>query len=703
MNGKFDKARILDLAERQVKAGRLEEAIAEYNKLLAAGADDVGLNNTVGDLYAQLGRTEQAIKAFQTAASHYESKGYHSQALAVCKKITKLDPENVIIIVRMADLFSSQGFIAEAKREYLRAEQKLRREKRTKELIFLYDKLVKLDRDNASFKLSLADLFRQEGFVEEAVAQLNDAAAVYLGRNEAAEAEKIIQQAQWLKEGDQRTLTNLVEVLRKTNRKKYAIEVISEILKKDEENIHFRVILGALHLEERELDRAEQVLSAVVAEHPLEAKARIKLGKVYALQNMPAKAFLLFSPLLAGLIKKGKDDKAIGLLGIVLSAEHLHLPALEKLATIYKTQNDPERLELVYRVILEEARRRQLSEKMFVALAELLELCPKDEELIREYRSLRRELGFIDEKNGEADMLAASEAEEADIDFLLTKADLYISQGLIRNARRILENLSLRFPHSVKVEEKISSLEKIKIKIQPDEIRDRVGKVQEIETKIEATPELAKTFLSLIQDEEGPGKRVTSADIFADTEILPLPSEEEAQKRYYDLSDKIEEELGLLQKVFAQQMRGDISILEKELGDIVKDFREQVKRKVDAKDFETRFHLGLAYLEQGLFEEAIEEFLLASEDPGRAMECYSIISKAYRDKGDWDEALKWLEESRKRVEDGTDEHFALDYERALILEEKGDRILALELYQKIKDWNPKYRSVRKKVKSLSSS
>jgi tetratricopeptide (TPR) repeat protein len=299
-------------------------------------------------------------------------------------------------------------------------------------------------------------------------------------------------------------------------------------------------------------------------------------------------------------------------------------------------------------------------------------------------------------------MLAASEAEEADIDFLLGKAELYVSQGLIRNARRILENLSLRFPHSAKIGEMSSALEKVKAEIKPEEIRNRVGKVQEMETKIEATPELAKTFLSLIQDEGSTEKRVTSADIFADTEILPLPSEETPEKRYYDLSDKIGEEIGLLQRIFAQQMRGDISILEKELGEIVKDFRDQVRRKVGARDFETRFHLGLAYLEQGLFEEAVEEFLLASEDCGRTMECYSIISKAYREKGDWGEALKWLEESLKKVQEGTEEFFALEYERALLLEEKGDKAGALEIFQKVKGWNTKYRDVRKRVKSLIS-
>jgi len=417
MNERIDRARILEMAERQVKAGRIEEAISEYKKLASGEGADPGVNNIIGDLYVQLGRNDEAIKAFQVFAAHLESKGSYSQALAIYKKITKLDPENVIIIVRMADLLSSQGFIPEAKREYLRAEQRLRREKRTKELIFLYDKLIKLERDNVNFKINLAELFRQEGFIEEAVAQLNEAAEIYLRQNEPHEAEKIIEQIRWLKPEDKRALSNLIDVLRKTNRRPYAIELVRDALAKEEGDLHFRTLLGTLYFEEQDLDRAEEIFTAIVTENPFEARARIKLGKIYVLQNRQAMAFELFSPLIASLIKKGKEDKAIGLLGIVLSAEPLHLPALEKLAGIYRSRKELDHLEVTMRLILEEARKKNLTEKMFVALAELLELRPKDEELVREYRILRRELGFIDEKTGEEDMLAAFEAEEADIDF----------------------------------------------------------------------------------------------------------------------------------------------------------------------------------------------------------------------------------------------------------------------------------------------
>jgi tetratricopeptide (TPR) repeat protein len=445
MKEKNDKAKLVELAERQVKAGRTEEAIALYKKLLSGEAPDPSINNIIGDLYLKLGRIEPAVRALQDAASFYESGSHFSQALAIYKKIIKIDPENVIMLVRLGDVLLSQGFTEEARREYLKAEQTLRREKRVKELMFLYNKLIKLERDNLTYKLALADLLRQEGFVADAVIQLNEAAEVHLKKDDLGKAEKIIEQARQLKAGDQRTMTNLVEILKRSDRRKQALEVVGDILKEDEDNAHFQTLMGSLYLEEGELGKAENILSRVVAVHPVETRARIKLGKVYALQGRADKAFELFDPLISGMIKKQKEDKAVGLLGIVLDTQDLYLPALEKLAAIYKAKNHKSYLEIVNRVILEEARAQGLTEKMFVALAELLELRPKDKEFVREYRELRKVLGFVDEKTGEADTLAAIEAEEGDIDLLLARVELYITQGLVRNARRILENLALRF------------------------------------------------------------------------------------------------------------------------------------------------------------------------------------------------------------------------------------------------------------------
>jgi tetratricopeptide (TPR) repeat protein len=338
---------------------------------------------------------------------------------------------------------------------------------------------------------------------------------------------------------------------------------------------------------------------------------------------------------------------------------------------------------------------------MFVALAELLELRPRDKELMRDYREVRRGLGFVDEKTGEADTLSAIEAEEEDIDLLLARVDLYVNQGLVRNARRILENLNIRFPRSPKIEEKIARLEEVKPEIPAEEIQGAVGKVQDIEAKIEAAPEPAKPFLSGLRGQGGTEKLITSADLFADTEILPLPTEKKEEIKYHDLGRKIRDARDAAEHPGPAAARGYLHPGERPDRDRRR-IREQVRRKVDTKDYETRFQPRPGLLGQGLLEEAIEEFLLASEDPARALECYSIICKAYKLKKNNDEALYWLEKSLGLAEVGSSGHFALLYELAAFHEDTGDRQKALELYRRIKGWNPAFRDVTKKVESLSS-
>jgi len=55
----------------------------------------------------------------------------------------------------------------------------------------------------------------------------------------------------------------------------------------------------------------------------------------------------------------------------------------------------------------------------------------------------------------------------------------------------------------------------------------------------------------------------------------------------------------------------------------------------------------------------------------------------------------------KLVKDGSAEHFALLYELASLHEDNGERVKALEVFQQVKSWNPKYRDVKKKISTLS--
>ena len=194
---------------------------------------------------------------------------------------------------------------------------------------------------------------------------------------------------------------------------------------------------------------------------------------------------------------------------------------------------------------------------------------------------------------------------------------------------------------------------------------------------------------------------MTAADIFAETDLIPIITElEERETQFYDLSSAINEELEAITAVFNYQMRGDTAHVEKALTDIVADFRRALDEKVDREDYDSHYNLGIAFMEQGLYDEAIEECKLAANDKKLKIDSYSMISHCYRQKKDLKQAMKWLEDTEKLVVADSPQFFALQYEKASLHEDLKEQAQALKLYRKIAKWDGTYRDVSEKLKAL---
>ena len=83
----FDKAKVLQTAEKYVLQGKIQAAIDEYHKILKKDPKDLMTLNTVGDLYDRAGKREEAVKCFYELAEKYVEAGYVPRAIAVYKRI----------------------------------------------------------------------------------------------------------------------------------------------------------------------------------------------------------------------------------------------------------------------------------------------------------------------------------------------------------------------------------------------------------------------------------------------------------------------------------------------------------------------------------------------------------------------------------------------------------------------------------------
>jgi tetratricopeptide (TPR) repeat protein len=725
MNGKIDRIRVIESAERHVKAGKLKEAVSEYEKLLAEDPQDFGTNNIIGDLWVRLGQNEKAVRSFQLVASEYEKRGLHSQALAVYKKIAKIKPDDPDLSIKLADLYCLQGYAAEARKEYFKIAGQFEAAGKGADALRIYERIVKLDKEDLDARAKLAALYKEQGFPDAAAEQFDEIAESMIEKGDLDKAEQRFLEARDLSPFHPRTILGLVEVYKKENRRKEAIQLVEEAVRKDADNPRFLNLLGGFYDEDGEADKAEEIFARIVEAHPMNVNARIKLGRLFIRKESLDRAFELYEPLVDNLIKKQKEEKAIGLLGLILAAQKTHLPSLEKLAAIYRSGKDPAKLEVVNRVILDEQRRLKQKDKALTTLSELVKIRPDDLELFKEYQLLRKELGLPEEEEAPTGVWAVSEGDREVIQKTLDQADLYIQQGLVRNARRILENLRMKYSDDPLIMQKISALDDVRSQMSEEEIRVRVEKAQALEYQAkEHDNRSGPARASEKNDRPGaeaskPGRRdagktpspafprdlideekISTADIFAETDIIPFITLEERDKKYFDLKERIEEELRMIETIRVLQTRGATTQFEKELSVIVSDFKKGLKEKVPSEDYEIHYQLGIAFLEQGLYGEAIEEFTIAGKDKARALECYSIISQCYRRRKDFPEAERWLNKAILMTKEGSESYFALVYDRALLSEDASETDKALSLYKEIQLWNPAYRGIADKVSSL---
>src|SRR3954468_18774748 len=93
----FDKAKVVRAAEKYLAQGKISAAIKEYRQIVENEPDDFTALNMLGDLYARNNKKSEAIECFSRIAQHYRAQGFNLKAIAMYKKIDRLQPGNPAI------------------------------------------------------------------------------------------------------------------------------------------------------------------------------------------------------------------------------------------------------------------------------------------------------------------------------------------------------------------------------------------------------------------------------------------------------------------------------------------------------------------------------------------------------------------------------------------------------------------------------
>ena len=88
---------------------------------------DLSIYNRIGDLSIKLKDPAQAADYYDQAVDKYAELGFHNNAIAMCNKVLRNAPARQTTYLKLAKLYASKGFFAEAKQNFVQYAERMQK------------------------------------------------------------------------------------------------------------------------------------------------------------------------------------------------------------------------------------------------------------------------------------------------------------------------------------------------------------------------------------------------------------------------------------------------------------------------------------------------------------------------------------------------------------------------------------------------
>jgi tetratricopeptide (TPR) repeat protein len=668
--------------------GFVLKALALYKKILNINAGDSEALYSLGELNEAKGLTMDAIKYYLASADSLSREGKKEKFFGIYERILSLSPSNIPLRNRVAEIYTKEGLMAEAAMQYLHMARLYTEKGDTGKAILYYQKALEDQPLNREAILELNGLYEKAEYFDQAIEQMKEAVSLFPQDTEIVlrcaeifiiaarmkDAKGYLKQVNDLDPANSKARRLLGDIYMKEGKKEKAwaeyLHVLDDMLLGENYNDAIRLLESFKDVDPIETRKKLVSLYTQLGEYIQVVQELVSLGDVFIEKARQREALDCFTEAL----KMSPDDdilkNRVVELEKKLGKEHIS-PQAEKTAeeviieadiyiryglydnakNLLETfrEKEPDNIDLHLRlrsVYVDTGDKGQAVSECLV----LSSLYSNAGDMVSSEQIMNDALGInpedprlTDRAAAPAEEGAAPLYEEPEIEEYseeIAEADFYMKQGLIDEARAILERLHNLFPEDMNIDQRLSSL----------------GQLSEGREKIEKTEE--------------PGEMLEPAVI----ESEMIENQEIAEP-----------------------------VLESDVMDIFNEFKKGLDQELEEEDYETHYNLGIAYKEMGLIDDAIREFQSSRKDPQRFVFSSNMLGVCYMEKGLFPLAIDVLKDAIDKMEDHGEGYWAMKYELAEAYEKNGNFKEALGLYMQVYGWNSKFRSISDKINQLKTS
>jgi tetratricopeptide (TPR) repeat protein len=466
----FNKAKAMQEAEKLVSQRKISGAIKMYSRILDKDPSDISILNTIGDLQYRDNNKAEALQNFNKLADAYMKDGFTVKAIAIFKKISKIDPNQVEPLLKLAELYILQGLSREAREQYAHAVDYYKKHNQPDRALETFGKIVALDPDNRNFRTRYAELALQLGRKEEAGNAYVEVAEIAMRAGEIPAAEAALKKA--LEIDPQSGQAHLLRARVALSKREYAqVEKVLDSVPALKNAPQGRQLLVEAYLEDQKAEAAEElVLNAFQANPedfgPLAFFASVCLQK----GNLDA-ALVPLERAADALIERKNTAPLMESLRQIWSKHPEHIPTLELACRVAESTSD----ELTLSEALGALGRAHEQAGDFAKAEEVLQKLVSREPANEDYRNLLKQ---VMEQQGKEAALPKSSFAEIDLSVMeeapaaapapaedleqaamvkeaFENSDLFSRYGLVDKAVAELEKVLATYPENVEIHRRI--------------------------------------------------------------------------------------------------------------------------------------------------------------------------------------------------------------------------------------------------------
>ena len=653
----LDREDTLKKAEKLLRQGRLDGAIAEYVKVVEEYPRDWNTANALGDLYARGGQTDKASAQYSRIAEHLMEEGFYPKAAALYKKLLKVNPDDETTQLQLGELSAKQGLLLDAKSYFnaVAAKRRARGDRAgTAEIVI---RLGTLDPADIELRMAAAATVAEMGDDEVAARQYREIHDDLADKGREDEALAALREAVRLNPFDK----DGRGILARASVAAGDLETARGYLDRETAGSDPALLMALAEIELRSehLDAARALLPELLAADESLRMRLVDLGWSLTATH-PEAAFLCADAVVDHYIAAYGFDEAAAVLQEFSTRIPKHIPSLLKLIEVCVDGG--------------------LQTTMYEAQTQLTDAY-LDSGQASEARVVAE------------DLIAREPWEKAHID----------------RFRRALVMLRVDDPDTL-IAERLSgqapfmATDPFLDLNDPEPEKDTAAAAPEPEPEPEAETVLSMSAEAAPEPAPEPEPEPVPERV-APPPPPAAPARASRGKKAKAVPEPVASEIDLtLELGGLKDDEEDAKPGAKkraDLDEVFSDFRDEVSRQGGADQSAQHMTIARTYLEMGLFDEAIPALRSAAKSTRLRFEAASALGRLYKQRGDAGAAIEWLERAAEAPAPNADDGRALLYDLGSTLEDAGEVARALAVFLELQAEGAEYKDVAERAERLA--